>query len=142
MSVIHLLNMEVQRIRSLLATQPRQIETGYVVKMSYSVLFSGTDLANQERYLYGVVGPKIDYYQSTTASVYHVYFTLDGLSLCNELLPLLDHPLFDNDMIIVHFPDQNTSLDDPNLDRFVKRTISGILTMVIIDRINGVYIYD
>ena len=117
MSVIQSLNVEVQCIRSLLATRPRQVETCCVVKMSYSVLFSETDLANQERYLYGVVGPKIDYYQSTTVSVYHVYFTLDGLSLCNELLPLLDHSLFDNDMIIVRFPDQNASLDVSNLDR-------------------------
>ena len=66
-------------------------------------------------------GPKIDYYQSTTASVYHVYFTLDDLSLCNELLPLFEHPLFDNDMIIVRFPDQNASLDDPNLDRLFRK---------------------
>ena len=83
--------------------------------------FSGTFLTNQELYLYGVVGPKVGYYQSTTASAYHVYFTLDGLSLCNELLTLLDHPLFDNDMIIVRFPDQNASLDDPNLDRLFRK---------------------
>ena len=121
MSVINALNVEVQRIRSLLATRPSQVELGCVLKIPYSILFSGTPLANQERYLYGVVGPKIDYYQSTTASVYHVYFTLDGLTLCNELSPLLDHPLFDNDMIIVHFPDQNASLDDPNLDRLFRK---------------------
>ena len=121
MSLVHSFNMEVQRIRSLLATRPCQVETGCVVKMPYSVLFSGTDLANQERYLYGVVGPKIDYYQSTTVSVYHVYFTLDGLSLCNELLPLLDHPLFDNNIIIVRFSDQNTSLDNPYLDRLFRK---------------------
>ena len=117
MSVVDALNCEVQRIRNLLAVRPRQVEPGCVVKMPFSVLFSGSALANQDRYLYGVVGPKIDYYQSTTASVYHVFFTLDGLSLCNELSPLLDHPLFDNDMIVVRFPDQNASLDDPNLDR-------------------------
>ena len=116
MSVINALNVEVQRIRSLLATRPRQVESGCVVKMPYSVMFSGTPLANQERYLYSVVGPKIDHYQSTTASVYRIYFTLDGLNLCNELSPLLDHPLFDNHVIIVRFPEQNTSLDDPNLD--------------------------
>ena len=121
MFIIESLNTEVQRIRSLLATCPPHVETGRVVKMSYSVLFSGTPLANQERYLYGVVGHKIDYYQSTTASVYHVYFTLDGLTLCNELSPLLGHPLFDNDMIIVRFPGQNASLDDPNLGRLFRK---------------------
>ena len=91
MSVIELLDIEVQRIRSLLATRPRHVETGCVVKMPYSVLFSETDFTNHDRHLYGVVGPKIDYYQSTTASVYHVYFTLDGLNLCNNLLPLLNY---------------------------------------------------
>ena len=50
MSVIHSLSMEVQRIRSLLATRLRQVETGCVVKIPFSVLFSGADLANQERY--------------------------------------------------------------------------------------------
>jgi hypothetical protein len=121
MSVVDALNSEVQRIRNLLAVRPRQVESGCVVKMPFSVLFSGTALANQDRYLYGVVGPKIDYYQSTTASVFHVYFTLDGLALCNELSPLLDHHLFDNDMIVVRFPDQNASLDDPNLDRLFRK---------------------
>ena len=92
-----------------------------MVKIPYSVSLIGTALANQERYLYGMMGPKIDYYQYKTVSVYHVYFTLDGLSLCNELSPLLDHPLFDNNMIIVRFPDQNASLDDPNLDRLFRK---------------------
>ena len=39
------------------------------------------------------------------------------MKLPSNVLPLLHFPIHDSDMQVIRFPDQNTSLDDPHLDR-------------------------
>ena len=75
------LTLQVQRIRKVLSCRIRHFKAGYIVEMTSSVLFSGTYLTNNGRRVYGVVGPKMGYYPSTTTSVYTIFFTLDGLEL-------------------------------------------------------------
>ena len=119
MSITNEPNNEANRICLLLARRSRHVEVGSVIKMLFSTLFSGTHLQDENQYLYSVVGTQYDYchFISASASAYQVNFTLDDFEIPSNILPLLNHPYFENDMIILRFPEQNASLDDPNIDR-------------------------
>ena len=47
-----------------------------------------------------------------------VVFSLDGITISKSLFPIFTVPVFENDMVILRFPEQNASIDDPNIDDF------------------------
>ena len=105
-----------KRIRNELSSRSRPVESGCVVRIPLSSFIDHTQYTNITSYIYGVVGRSLDYCTATTARAYHVVFCLDNVDIPSANVPLLHLPIYDNEMEIVRYPDQNASLDDPNLD--------------------------
>ena len=112
---------KAESIRLLLQSRSRPVVTGCVFKIPFSFYYSGDILENNIEYLYGIVGSACDYCEVSTARGYDVSFCLDGVNIPNSLLPILYHPLYDNDMVILRYPEQPLSLDDHNIDRLFKK---------------------
>ena len=60
------LNREVRKIRSILAPKPRQVEFSSLAKIQFWLFFGGTDFDQVDDYVYGIVGQRYVYYDSTT----------------------------------------------------------------------------
>ena len=99
------------RIESLSRSHP--VEQGCIIKVPLTKLWN---MKNNTSSVYGIVGCHLDYYQITTVKTSDVELYTNGLSITCQLLPLPHLPIYDSDMVIVRFPKQNASLNDPNID--------------------------
>ena len=103
-------------IRSFLQSRSRQVEKGCIFKIPFSKFYSGHILKKNISHLYGIVGEQCDYCNISTATAYDVTYFLEGVDIPNGMLSILYQPLYDNEMIIVRFPEQSSCLDDPNVE--------------------------
>ena len=116
------LNLEITRVRELLSSRSRHVEPGCVIKVPIEKLF-GSKFPNKEiTYIYGLVGQQVAYCDISTTRSYDVKFYTENMSIPYELRPLLHYPIVDSDMVIIRFPEQNVSIDDPNIDRYFYKT--------------------
>ena len=113
--------VKAEAICLLLQSRSRPVVSGCVFKIPFSLYYSGDILENNIEYLYGIVGSACDYCEVSTARELDVSFCLDGVNIPNRLLPILYQPVYDNDMLILRYPDQPLSLDDHNIDRLFKK---------------------
>ena len=111
------LNQRVRNILSIVDAIPRRVTTGCVVKVPTSVIFGDTEPGRYPEFMYGVVGEERDYCYSTTAMAFQVHYCSGDIPVFPMIQLHLDYPVFENDMIIMRFPEQNASLDDYNIDR-------------------------
>ena len=112
---------QYQLIRSQLQKRPRQVEPGCLVKVALSDIIGPTNVQGGCLYIYGIVGTQRDICQLSDAKAYDVLFSLDGVQISRSLLPIFTIPVYENEMVILRFPDQNASLDDPNIDEYFHR---------------------
>ena len=96
---------KAEEIRQLLQSRSRPVVSGCVFKIPFSFYYSGATLENNIEYLYGVIGSACDYCEVSTATGYDVSFCLDGVNIPNRLLPILYQPVYDNDILILRYPD-------------------------------------
>ena len=122
MTTIHRNDKNFQQIRELLSSRPRPVETGCVVKISLTKLFGRSYVNPTSTSIYGIVGNRLDYCHFTTAASYDVKFYTQDIKIPFDMLPILHYPFVENDMTIVRYPEQNASIDDPNIDRFFEKS--------------------
>ena len=80
-----------------------QVTTGHLIKVLASVIFGKGSKVPPSLYFYSIVGVKVDYCQHTTATAYKVDLNLHGMLLTSEVLAIIQSPITDNDMVILHF---------------------------------------
>ena len=112
---------EVGRIREVLSSRSRPVETGCLVKIPVTKLFGNTFHHNGSSSLYGIVGNQLTFCEITNSKTFDVKFYTKNISIPYELKVLLHYPIVDSDMTIIRFPEQNASIDDPNIDNFFHR---------------------
>ncbi len=122
MTTINRDDKNFQQIRKILSPRHRPVETGCIVKISLAKLFGTSYVNPASTSIYGIVGKKLDYCHFTTAASYDVTFYTQAIVIPYELLPILHHPIVENDMIIVRYQEQNMSINDPNIDRFFEKS--------------------
>ena len=122
MTTIQSNDKHFQRIREILSSRPRPVETGCIVKIPLSKLFGVSYVDPKSTSIYGIVGKKLDYCHFTTAASYDVKFYTQLIEIPYEMLPLLHNPIVENDMAIVRVQEQSISVDDPNIDRFFEKS--------------------
>ena len=116
------MNLEIIRIGKLLSSRSRHVEPGCVINVPIAKLFGNNFPSNKTSSIYGIVGQQLAYCEVTTAKSYDVKFYTESLSISYELQPLLHYPIVYSDMITIRFPEQNASIDDPNIDRYFYKT--------------------
>ena len=105
-------------IREILSNRQRQVETGCVIKVHLANMIDANNISDGDSYMYGIVGKKRYYCESTDSRAYDVTFSLDGITISRSLFPMFTVPVFENDMVVLRYPEQNASIDDPNIDDF------------------------
>ena len=68
---------ESQRIRSILSSRPRTVESGCIIKISLSRLVGEKNIIDGNPFIYGVIGRHRDYCHISTARGYDVMYCLD-----------------------------------------------------------------
>ena len=112
----HIVSISKQ-IRDQLSTRNRPVEIRCVVKIPLSAFLRDNSKAkNESTHIYGVVHKYHSYCSLTTARAYLVIFCLGNVNIPPSTIPLLHTPIYENEMVIVRYPDESASLDDPNLD--------------------------
>ena len=105
-------------IREILSHRQRQVETGCLIKVDLANMIGENNVGDGNRFMYGIVGKKRYYCEISDSRAYDVTFSLDGITISRSLFPIFTVPVFENDMVILRFPEQNASIDDPNIDDF------------------------
>ena len=85
-------------------------------------------------FVYGIIKNVINYCHSTTAVRYQVDFAIENISIPYNVW-VLTQPVFDNDMVILHFLDNSTSIDDANDNKLFTK-VSGQWYKQIITQTN------
>ena len=112
----HIISVTNQ-IRNQLSSRQRPVEVGCVIKIPLSdFIRDDSNCTNESTHIYGVVRKYHSYCSLTTARAYLVVFCLRNVTIPPSTIPLLHVPIYENEMDVVRYPDQNASLDDPNLD--------------------------
>ena len=105
-------------IREFLSHRQRQVEPGCLIKVRLANMICEKNIGDGNRYMYGIVGKQRYHCSISDSRAYDVIFSLDGISISKSLFPIFTVPVFENDMVILRFPEQNASIDDPNIDDF------------------------
>ena len=72
--------------------------------------------------MYGIVGRKVGYCEETTASAYTIDYKVDRDRVDAKLSMAVQCPVYENDITLLRYPQENASIDDRNIDRlFVHR---------------------
>ena len=101
-----------RNIRAIISQQPRRVVPGCLIKIETQKMFgAGSDITLHCPYLYGIVGLVIDYCHSTTAIGYQVDFAVHYITIPYNVWALTQ-PIFENDMILLGFPNESLSVDD------------------------------
>ena len=108
---------EFARIRNQLSLRSRHVEIGCVIKVSYFYLFRDAAFHGKVNNLYGIVGNQCDFCKASSAGAYDVEF-FEDVKISSHLVPILSFPVFENDMHVIRFPEQCSSLDDPLIDQY------------------------
>ena len=90
--------------------------------LALTKLFGKSYINTKSNSIYGIVGKRLDYCHLTTAASYDVMFYTQAIEIPYEMLPILHHPIIEIDMTIVRYPEQNASIDDPNVDRLFEKS--------------------
>ena len=112
---------EVGRIRELLSSRSRPVEPGCLIKIPVTKLFGNSFYDNGISSLYGIVGNQLTFCEIMKSKTFDVKFYTKDISIPYELKMLLHYPIVDSDMTIIRFPDQNASIDDPNVDNYFQK---------------------
>ena len=116
------IKLHVQRIsneiKESLSSRPRQVEPGCLIKVPLVRIIGEANASGGNFFVYGVVGQKRYHCKLSESRAYDVIFSLDGVAISRTMFPVFTVPVFENDMQILRFPDQNASIDDPNVDDF------------------------
>ena len=115
------LERQTREIRSLLDKRQRQIVPGCLIKVSLSQFFGEDNVQCNSVYIYGIVGTQRAVCDFSEARAYDVLFSLDGVNIDRDMFHIFTIPIYENEMEILRFPEQNASLDDPNIDRYFHR---------------------
>ena len=95
----------------------RAVEPGCVIRIPFSCFSDELRGENSLNHIYGIVSREIDYCALTTSRAYNVSFNMKDITIPSNVLHLLHFPVHESDMQVVRFPDHNTSLANPHLDR-------------------------
>ena len=110
-------------IRALISQIPRRVEFGCIIKIETRKMFGpDCNISLVVPYLYGIVYNVIDYCHSTTASGYQVDFAMEHIRIPYNVW-VLTQPVYENDMIILRFPDVHVSIDDANVDKLFQKVL-------------------
>ena len=115
------LQHQSEQIRSQLNSRPRQVEPGCLIKVSLCNYIGKTNITDDSVYIYDIVGKLRGTCDSSNARAYDVLFSLDGVQISRHLYSIFTIPVYENDMEILRSPEQNASIDGPNIDRYFQR---------------------
>ena len=108
-------------IRHILRSRSRPVQEGCLIKIPLQTIFGPELFSDPLQHIYGVVGNIIYQCPYSSARSFNVTFCLDGIDLSSRFFHVLTMPVFENQMYILRFPEQNASLDDTNIDDLFHR---------------------